>query len=74
MKVKLLNDAGYLACESIEFPVIVEADRYTGNPDRPIVFVSCSELMRVGGDARILDDETLAELVFINDEFEVIEE
>lgn len=75
MKVKLLNDGNYTAaCESIEFPVVVEAIRYEGHTPHPTVFVSCSELIRVGGNAEILEDPDLADLIFVGDEFEVIEE
>ena len=74
MKVKLLNSGDYPACESIEFPVEVEAIAYEGHTIRPAVFVSCSELIRVGGNAEILGDLDLANLIFVGDEFEVIEE
>lgn len=74
MKVKLLNDGGYLACESIYFPVVVEATGHSGRPICPAMFVSCLELIRVGGNAEILRDKNLAELIFVDGEFEVIEE
>lgn len=74
MKVKLLNGGSYPACESIEFPVVVEAASYHGHPKRHVVFISCSELIRVGGSAEILSNADLAELIFVDAEFEVIEE
>lgn len=75
MKVKLLNDGGYLACESIQFPAVVEAKEYYGNPVAQIVFVSCDELLRVGGNAEILKDPDLADLLFyVGSECEVINE
>lgn len=69
MKIRLLNDDGYMVLEDVNFPVEVEAEERASG----YVYVKTDELVRIGGDSDLLDDPDDQTWPFCPESWEAIE-